>query len=103
MQTMIQKALNTTIDNWEKMKESREEHAEEDANQFEASFYELMEQIRRWIHQMPARPKSLDEALLLPELEEVVAILPPELYLNFETELELIIEGETRMEDAKYD
>jgi hypothetical protein len=99
METSIQKALSITLANWEKMKKSHEE----DANQFEASFYKMMEEIRHWFGQLQTTPASLEEALLLPDLMEVADQLPAEISLNFETELELIVEGQTRVEDEKYD
>jgi hypothetical protein len=103
METSIQKALSITLANWEKMKKSHEDDAEEDANQFEASFYKMMEEIRHWFGQLQTTPASLEEALLLPDLMEVADQLPAEISLNFETELELIVEGQTRVEDEKYD
>lgn len=100
---MMEKALQTMLHNWEKMKKSHEEDAEEDANQFEASFYALMEKIREWHAQLEAKPESLDETLRLPAIAEIADQIPGEIYLNFETELELIVEGQTREEDERYD
>lgn len=103
MQAAIKQALCTVIERWNRMKESGEAHAEEDANQFEASFYQLMDSISDWLDELESKPESLHEALDLPEIVDMVTYLPAELYLNFETELELIIDGEVRTEDAKYD
>ncbi|MGD8189616.1 hypothetical protein ACQCN2_06375 [Brevibacillus ginsengisoli] len=99
----IQLTLRKMIKNWDQMKRSSEEQAEEDANLFEDSFYELIERLRQWIEGMKVKPNTLEDALSLPEIDEVVSQLPSELYLNFETELDLIIEGITRKEDAQYD
>lgn len=103
MDTTIEKALRTMLENWEKMKKSHEEDAEEDANQFEASFYALMEQVRHWFGRLETKPETLEEALLLPDMAQIADLLPAEIYLNFETELELIVEGQTRVEDERYD
>ncbi|MGG4493593.1 hypothetical protein [Brevibacillus reuszeri] len=103
MDATIEKALHTMLENWERMKKSHEDDAEDDANTFEASFYQLMERIREWFGQLEAKPATLDDALLLPDMAQLEKKLPVEILLNFETELELIVEGETRIEDEKYD
>jgi len=103
MDATIEKALHIMLANWERMKKSHEDDAEDDANTFEASFYHLMEQIRKWFGKLEPKPTTLDDALLLPDMAKLEEQLPVEILLNFETELELIVEGETRIEDEKYD
>ncbi|MGE7273161.1 hypothetical protein ACQKK5_17070 [Brevibacillus panacihumi] len=99
----MDKALRTMLDNWEKMKRSEEDEAEEDANQFEASFYALMQEVRNWVEGLEQPPKTLEEAMQLEKIEELVEQLPVEIMLNFETELELIVDCEVREEDERYD
>ncbi|ASJ52309.1 hypothetical protein BP422_01405 [Brevibacillus formosus] len=103
MDTSIGKALRTTLEYWDRMKQSHEDDAEDDANQFEASFYRMMEQIREWYDQLETKPDTLEDALLLPDMAEVAQQLPVEIMLNFETELELIVDGQIREDDEKYD
>lgn len=103
MDTTIERALGVMLENWDLLKKSQEDDAEEDANQFEASFYALIDEIRDWFAGLEEAPKSLDEAVRLPEMDQILKRLPGELVLNFETELELIVEGETREEDERYD
>lgn len=99
----MDKALKTMLDNWEKMKRSEEDEAEEDANQFEASFYAFMQEVRNWVEGLEQPPKTLEEAMQLATIEALVEQLPVEIMLNFETELELIVDGEVREEDERYD
>ncbi|MDF2683674.1 MAG: hypothetical protein K0R47_4864 [Brevibacillus sp.] len=103
MDATLEKALQTVLANWERMKKSHEDDAADDADQFEASFYSWMEKLREWFEQLEHKPATLEAALRLPDVEEVTDLLPIELMLNFETELELIVEGQTRMEDERYD
>ncbi|MBW5467806.1 hypothetical protein GPJ61_08040 [Brevibacillus formosus] len=103
MDTNIEKALHTTLEYWDRMKKSHEDDAEDDANQFEASFYRMMELIREWYDQLETKPDTLEDALLLPDVAEVAEQLPVEIMLNFETELELIVDGQIREDDEKYD
>ncbi|MED1948036.1 MULTISPECIES: hypothetical protein [Brevibacillus] len=103
MDTNIEKALCTTLEYWDRMKKSHEDDAEDDANQFEASFYRMMELIREWYDQLETKPDTLEDALLLPDVAEVAEQLPVEIMLNFETELELIVDGQIREDDEKYD
>jgi len=97
------KALKIVLDNWEKMKRSEEDEAEEDANQFEASFYAFVQEVRTWYEGLEHAPKTVEEALELPEIKELVEQLPVEILLNFETELDLIVDGVVREEDERYD
>lgn len=99
----MKKAFQLMLDNWEKMKRSHEEDAQEDADQFEASFYALFAEVRTWYEGLEEQPKTLDDALKQEEIKQMVEQLPAEILLNFETELEWIIEGEMRVEDEKYD
>ncbi|KZE51695.1 hypothetical protein AV540_12575 [Brevibacillus parabrevis] len=103
MDATIEKALRQTLDAWERMKKSHEDDAEDDANQFEAAFYKLVDAIRSWFNELPAKPESLEDALLLPDLAEIADQMPGEIVLNFETELELIVDGQMRVDDEKYD
>jgi hypothetical protein len=73
------------------------------ANEFEASFYIFIDAVREWVYALERRPQTLDEFLELPLVEEIVRLLPAELYLNFETEAELIVENKSRVDDEKYD
>lgn len=99
----MKKAFQLMLDNWEKMKRSDEEDAGEDADQFEASFYALFAEVRTWYEGLEEQPKTLDDAMKLEEIKQMVEQLPAEILLNFETELEWIIEGEMRVEDERYD
>ena len=103
MEHRVDQALQSMLEYWREMKKSEKEDAEEDANQFEASFYTFIEAVKEWIQGRHPFPKSLDEALSLPEIQKWEAELPPMLVLNFETELELMVEGIEREEEARYD
>ncbi|OUQ89143.1 hypothetical protein B5G50_07370 [Brevibacillus brevis] len=103
MDANIEKALRTTLEFWDRMKKSHEDDAEDDANQFEASFYRMMDHIREWYDQLETKPNTVEDALLLPDMAEVAEQLPVEIMLNFETELELIVDGQIREDDEKYD
>lgn len=103
MDAAVEKGLRTVLANWDKMKKSHEDDAGDDADQFEASFYEWIEKLRSWFNQLEQKPATFDEALRLPDVEQITDLLPIELMLNFETELELIVEGQARIEDERYD
>jgi hypothetical protein len=99
----VHESLNAVLENWQRMQSSDMDSAGDDADHFEDSFYEFIDQVRLWFEAMENQPNSLDEALVKPEIEKIVDQLPAPLYLNFETELDLIIEGKMRTEDEKYD
>ncbi|MGE5703408.1 MAG: hypothetical protein ACM32O_12830 [Clostridia bacterium] len=95
--------LAAVIANWNQMQTSSMDEAGEDAERFETSFYQWIEQVRKWYESLDKKPADLAEALELPLVVKIAEILPIALYLNFETELELMIEGIERAVDEKYD
>jgi hypothetical protein len=100
---VMKKAFLLMLNNWEKMKRSEEEDAEEDANQFEASFYAMVDELRKWYEGLEQKPQTLEDALKIEEIQQMVEELPVEILLNFETELEWIVDGEKRIDDERYD
>lgn len=103
MDRSIIDGLGVVLDNWNRMQKSDMDEAGDDAEWFETSFYKWIDQLRVWYHGLERKPADLDAALALPEIVEITELLPVTLYLNFETELELIIEGQERSDDARYD
>ncbi|MGO0059641.1 hypothetical protein ACTID9_06465 [Brevibacillus fluminis] len=99
----IMDGLEIVLANWNRMQSSEMDEAGDDAEQFEASFYRWIDQLRTWYHSLAHKPADVDEALAIPEIAAITERLPTTLYLNFETELELIIEGQERDDDARYD
>jgi hypothetical protein len=99
----MQEAFDTMQENWRTMQSSDFDSAAEDAERFEGSFYKFIEAVQAWIHSLEDMPRDLDALLALPELQAYADELPAPLMLNFETELELILEGITREQDEKYD
>jgi hypothetical protein len=99
----VKQALDATLINWNAMSESDNDDAESTANEFEASFYSFIEAVREWVSGLDQRPQSLEEFLVLPMIQDVLDRLPAPLYLNFETEAELILENISRIDEDKYD
>lgn len=92
MEDKLEEAFAMVLENWRKMQVSEMEAAEEDAERFEVSFYRWTDLIEAWMKGLNSKPESLDEAMKLPEIEQMIDQLPTPLYINFETELDLIIE-----------
>ncbi|MFE5318859.1 hypothetical protein ACFQ88_09125 [Paenibacillus sp. NPDC056579] len=99
----VKKALAVVINNWNAMSASGSDDAEGTANEFEASFYEFIDVVREWADTLDERPRTVEEMMELPLIQEVLDLLPAPLVLNFETEAELIADKITRIDDAKYD
>ena len=97
----MQEAFEEMIRNWNRMGSSDMDEAGDAADRFERSFYLFIDEVKDWFAQRGTKPQSLDEALALPEMEAFAEELPGPLLLNFETELELIVEGLVREEDEK--
>jgi hypothetical protein len=103
MNTKVKQTLEATLNNWTAMSKHENEDAESTANNFEASFYILIDAVREWFIGLDPKPQTLEEFLALSAIEEILDLLPAPLHLNFETEAELILEHKSRMDDAKYD
>ncbi|MNI18432.1 hypothetical protein D3C73_718400 [compost metagenome] len=99
----IEQALSTVLKNWRGMSGAGRDEAESTADEFEASFYSFIDTLRTWIYELEHKPQTLDEALELPLIKSIVLSLPEPLYLNLETELELILENNSRIDEDKYD
>jgi len=103
MDTQVIQALDTALSHWQRMAGASTDEAEESANEFEASFYRFIDAFREWTYGLEPGPQSLEALLELPEVERISDLLPAPLYLNFETEAELIVERILRVDDEKYD
>lgn len=103
MNEKIKQALAAVIRNWNSMAGSDNEDAESTADQFQASFYVWIETVRDWINELKQQPQTLEEAMALPAVKEILEVLPDPLLLNFETELEFILENTHRIDEEKYD
>ncbi|WP_159884563.1 hypothetical protein [Paenibacillus puerhi] len=103
MDTKVRLTLDAALRNWTSMSAADEEEAEGTANEFEASFYQFIDAFRDWVNGLDPRPVTLEELLELPDVQTITDRLPAPLYLNFETEAELIVDRFSRVDDEKYD
>jgi hypothetical protein len=103
LEARLEIALNKVLRHWNAMSGAGSEDAEPTADTFEASFYALIDEIKTWYNRLEPKPQTLDEFLECSTIIEIVDHLPPPLYLNFETEADLIIDNIIRIDDEKYD
>ncbi|USG63284.1 hypothetical protein NDK47_13905 [Brevibacillus ruminantium] len=99
----VRKALADTLERWAAMTRADIDDAESTADTFEASFYSMMEAIREWSEDLEDRPRTVEAFMELPLIAEIAEQMPAPLLLNFETEAELIVAGEYRIDEDKYD
>jgi hypothetical protein len=103
MNAKVEQALNTTLRSWKSMSGSENIDAESTANEFEAAFYIFIDAVREWFNELEQRPQTLEEFLELSMIQDILDLLPAPLYLNFETEAELIVDHKSRIDEDKYD
>jgi hypothetical protein len=103
MDLSVKQALNTTLQNWQTMTSYQSDEKEAVADQFQSSFYAFIEAVRDWALRLDALPQTLDDMLEITMIQEILDLLPAPLHLNFETELELILDGVEREDEDKYD
>jgi hypothetical protein len=94
----VKEKLETSLEDWEMMKKASEDESEECAERFERHFYEFISELKIWYEHLEQPPTSIEEAENIDEIREIIERLPAPLELNFFTELELIIEGEDRVQ-----
>ncbi|MCM3763831.1 hypothetical protein [Neobacillus niacini] len=94
----VKAKLKIALEDWEMMKKASEDDSEECAERFERHFYEFIDELKIWYLHLEQPPTTIEEAEDLIEVREIMELLPSPLELNFLTELELIIEGEERVQ-----
>jgi hypothetical protein len=99
----VSSALTTVLRNWNAMSGSGGNEAEATADEFEHSFYAFIEAVRIWFHGLEHKPQTLDEMYELLWIKEILGLLPDPLHLNFETEIEFILEYKSRIDEDRYD
>lgn len=103
MDEQLKAALMQTIQNWESIARADADDAESAADSFEQSFYQLIDLFRGWVNTLDQKPESVEQLLELDTSQAIIRHLPEPLYLNFETEAELIIDNIERIQEDKYD
>ena len=103
MKEHVMQHLNDLLAQWKKMQSADIlEDAEDSATLFEYKFYQFIEVFRKWFHSL-GHFATLDEALTHDEINRIVELLPPPLYIPFENELDLMVSGDSQENDEKYD
>ncbi|AFH63743.1 hypothetical protein ACVNS2_24050 [Paenibacillus caseinilyticus] len=103
MNDKVEHLLQTALENWSAMAGAGGGGEEAEANEFESSFYRLIDAVREWYEGLKNPPRTLEAFMALPEVESLTDRLPGPLHLNFETEAELILEKVSRIDEDKYD
>lgn len=103
MDLKVKQALEITLHNWQAMTSYQSDEKEALADQFQSSFYVFIETVRDWVLRQDTLPLTLDEMLEIDMIQDIFDLLPAPLHLNFETEIELIIDRVERIDEDKYD
>lgn len=103
MDPSVKQALAFTLHNWQAMTSYQSDEKEAVADQFQSSFYVFIDTVRDWVLVQDPLPLSLDDLLEIDLIQAIFDQLPAPLHLNFETELELIIDRVERVDEDKYD
>ncbi|OAS20735.1 hypothetical protein [Paenibacillus oryzisoli] len=103
MDSKVKQALATTLHNWQVMTAYQSEEKEAVADQFQSSFYVFIDAVRDWALRQESLPLTLDEMLEMDMIQDIFDELPAPLHLNFETEIELILDRVERVDEDKYD
>ncbi len=103
MDDKMNSLLETALRNWAALSNASHDDAEATADEFEASFYRFIDAVREWYLDQEPRPGTLEDMLDKPAIAAIVDLLPVPLYLNFETEVELMIDNVSRVDEDRYD
>jgi len=103
MEEKLFAALETLLEQWRRNKQTHIlEGAEDQASLLEHQFYVFIEALKEWFYTID-RPADLEEGLQHSVIKALVEKLPDPLYLPFEVELDLLIDGIEQENDEKYD
>jgi hypothetical protein len=103
MDPTVKQALDITLHNWQSMTSYQSDEKEAVADQFQSSFYVFIDTVRDWVLRQDPMPLTLDDMLEIDMIQDIFDLLPAPLHLNFETELELILDRVERVDEDKYD
>jgi hypothetical protein len=103
LENKIDRLLDDALRNWNALSNASHDDAETTADDFEASFYRFIDAVREWYLALHPRPGTLEEMLDQPAIAAIMDRLPAPLYLNFETEVELMIDNISRVDEDRYD
>lgn len=103
MDPQVKQALEMTLHNWQSMTTYQSDEKEAVADQFQSSFYVFIDTVRDWVLRQETVPLTLDAMLEIEMIQDIFDLLPAPLHLNFETEIELIIDRVERVDEDKYD
>ncbi len=103
MDPKVKQAFETTLHHWQVMTSYQSDEKEAVADQFQSSFYVFIDTVRDWVLRQDPMPLTLDDMLENDMIQDIFDLLPAPLHLNFETELELILDRVERVDEDKYD
>lgn len=103
MKKQMLDAFELLLEQWARNQQTHIlEGAEDQATLLEHRFYKFVEVFSQWF-QTIEKPNSLEEALEIPEIRSISDQLPAPLYLPFENELDMLVDGVQQDLDEKYD
>lgn len=107
MQPSEQESLRALVDQltavlslWEAMKHSDLDDAAEDADRFQTAFYTFTEAVLSYVKRLPSPPPNAEAARTSAEFAPLFELLPDELAIPFESELDTELAGRVRNVDA---
>lgn len=96
----VKNALDKVLYDWGMMQKTAGDEGADWAEIFERDFYLFIDVFEAWFNKLANKPKTIEDAEDLPEIEQIQNQLPGPLLLNFEMELERILDGLT---DYRFD
>ncbi|WP_078380419.1 hypothetical protein [Sutcliffiella halmapala] len=95
MEKQVRESLQVTLEDWSWMQKLDGDDGAAWAEKFEQDFYTFIDTFEKWFVNLETKPVQLDEAESLKLVVDIQELLPGPLQLNFLTELERIVDGET--------
>lgn len=96
----VLQTLEETLGAWDQMKRSSMDDAGNDADRFQMMFYVLMEHIESWVDALDSVPEDAETARTWPQFAQIYEVLPEELQLPFDMELDRILSGKEQNIDS---
>ena len=85
--------LETALSDWAMMQKTEGDEGADWAERFEMHFYEFTEAFEVWYQSLSDKPDSSEDLLEREEVKSIQERLPGPLQLNFEMEIEEMVDG----------
>lgn len=89
----IDEYFQIAMEAWDMMQKTTDDEGADWAERFEQYFYKFADELKNWWNTLDPKPTTIEEAEELPEVQKWMERIPAPVQINFQTELEELMDG----------